>query len=75
MHGPSCPGAVSSLTRDQIHISCAGGQILNHWITREDPEGTRLACSRGNREASVAGAGWTEEYQRLDQRGADSKIS
>ena len=31
------PGGVwdlSSLTRDQTHVPCIGGQILNHWITQ-----------------------------------------
>ena len=26
---------LSSLTRDWTHVPCIGGQILNHWITRE----------------------------------------
>ena len=25
---------LSSLTRDQTHVPCIGGQILNHWITQ-----------------------------------------
>ena len=25
----------SSWTRDQTHVPCIGGQILNHWTTRE----------------------------------------
>ena len=28
---------LSSLTRDQTHVSCVAGQILNHWTTREVP--------------------------------------
>lgn len=35
---------------------------------REDPEGLVWRVQGGDREASVAGAGWTEECQRLDQR-------
>ena len=28
----------SSQTRDRTHVPCTGGQILNHWTTREVPE-------------------------------------
>ena len=28
---------LSSLTRDQTHVPCVAGQILNHWTTREVP--------------------------------------
>ena len=27
----------SFLPRDQTHVSCIGRQILNHWVTKEDP--------------------------------------
>ena len=39
-HQLSCPapcGILHSLTRNQTHIPCIGGQILNHWTTREVP--------------------------------------
>ena len=36
VRGLNCPGAgVISWTRDQIHVSCIGRLILNHWATRE----------------------------------------
>ena len=39
-HGLSCPvGHVgSSWTRDGTHVPCFGGQILNHYTTREAQE-------------------------------------
>ena len=30
-------GKLSSLTRDQTHLPCTAGWILNHWTTREVP--------------------------------------
>ena len=30
---------LSSLTRGQTHVPCIRRQILNHWTTREAPEG------------------------------------
>ena len=37
---------LSSPTRDQTHIPCIGGQIINHWTTREAPASLSLmnAC-------------------------------
>ena len=40
VHGFSCPAAWAySQTRDQTHVPCIGRQILNHWTTREVPDG------------------------------------
>ena len=33
---------LSSLTRDQTHISCIGRRILNHWAIREVPDHASL---------------------------------
>ena len=49
-----------SLTRDQTHVPCAAGQILNPWVTREAPvsqllQASLILCKRTQEQCSPHG--------------------